>query len=440
MIKLRTKLALFNLLSKLVFTAVFIAVLPYIIDRINILQTDNELIGKREEVIDLISRVGIEPFINKDSIYGFGSYNILKEEFISLEKAKLESDWNFIEISKRLIDDETIDYRVLNYSFKVDGEAYLLQIGKSLLSISHTRNNIKKVILIFLLSIILITLITDLFYTRRILRPLEFIIDKLKATSTPSLFDKIPVNTTTSDFIQLDLTIRELMDKIDELFQKEKEITINISHELLTPVSVLRSRLENILLQKNLDEETALKIEESLKTLHRLKTLVNSLLLIARIESRQYLKEDTFNLAVLLGEVLIEINPIAVDAGIIIQSDYELDMLIRNANKSLIFSMIYNVINNAVRNTPPIGQIIISSRRVACRFEISVSDTGKGMTQEVMDLLFLRFKKKLDTREDSTGIGLAITKSIADFHGIVISVVSKPGKGTIFSFLFPENS
>ena len=113
----------------------FIVFLPYIIDRINTLQTDNELIQKREVVIALISKVGIEPFINQDTVNGFGSYNILKEEFISLEKADLKSDWNFIEVSKRLIDDETIDYRVLNYSFKVDGVTYLLEIGKSLSSI-----------------------------------------------------------------------------------------------------------------------------------------------------------------------------------------------------------------------------------------------------------------------------------------------------------------
>jgi hypothetical protein len=83
--KLQTKLALFNLLSKLVFSALFIGFLPLIIERINTLQTDNELIDKREEVITLISEVGIDPFITDDSLTGFGSDNILKEEFINRE-------------------------------------------------------------------------------------------------------------------------------------------------------------------------------------------------------------------------------------------------------------------------------------------------------------------------------------------------------------------
>ena len=303
MLKLRTKLALFNLISKLVFSALFIGFLPYIVERVNILQTDSELIKKREEVLSLISEIGIEPFITSDTENAFGSYNILKEEFISLSRVDLKEDWNFIEITKRIIENETIDYRVLNYSFKVDGKTYLLEIGKSLSSIGYAARNIKKVILIFLVLFILITLILDLIYTGQTLRPLRQITNKLKATATPSLFDRTPVKTTTSDFISLDSTIRDLMDEIDELFRKEKEITVNISHEMLTPVQILRSKMENLLLSNDLNEDTAAKIEESLRTLHRLKTLVNSLLTIARIESRQYLKEEDFSITELLHEV-----------------------------------------------------------------------------------------------------------------------------------------
>ena len=133
------------------------------------------------------------------------------------------------------------------------------------------------------------------------------------------------------------------MNRIDNLFQQEKEITVNISHELMTPISVLRSKLENILLQQNLDEDISARIEESLRTLHRLKTLVNSLLLIARIENRQYIMEDSFSIKELLKEVTDEIEPIAVDKGIALNIDNKADLLYKNANRSLIFSMIYNV-------------------------------------------------------------------------------------------------
>jgi len=438
--KLQTKLALFSLLSKLVFSALFIGFLPLIIERINIRQTDNELINKREEVISLISEVGIEPFITSDTENGFGSYNILKEEFISLERIDLTEDWNFIDVTKRLIDDEAIDYRVLHYSLKIDGISYHLEIGKSLASITYAAKNISNVILVFLAIFILVTFISDLFYTARVLRPLRVITGRLKETTSPSFATSTPVITTTEDFIRLDRALREMMKKIEELFLKEKEITVNISHELMTPVSVLRSKLENMLMQENLDPAIEAGLEESLRTIHRLKTLVNSLLMIARIESRQYIKEETVDLKEVITDVVAELTPIAEDAGIIINTVCKHGYILRNANKTLLFSMFYNVVNNALKHTPEGGRIDISGMESEDRFKVSVCDTGEGMTKEQLGKLFSRFSTRLEPGGDNTGIGLAITKSVADFHDIAIRVISEPGKGTQFFFFFAENS
>jgi len=440
MIRLKTKLALFNLLSKLVFTALFLILLPWIIERINLRQVDNDLIQKREKTIGLLGEIGIEPFIDPDISEAFGSYNILKEEYISLELTEIQEDLNQIEISDRIIEDEEITYRVLYYTLIVDNQKYLLEIGKSLTSIQQARKNINRIILVFLTFIILITLITDLQYTHIILKPLKKITSKLKEISSPSKFNMIPVRTNTSDFLSLDNALRDLMIKIEESFQKEKEITVNISHELLTPVSVLRSKLENILLREDIDQETSNKIEESLKTLHRLQTLVNSLLLIARIESHQYLREDTFSVQSLLNEIIEELTPVAEDKEIVLRGDFIQDLNMGNANRSLIFSMFYNVINNAVKNTSRGGGIIVRSLSEHGEYMVKIADTGRGMNEAQMSTLFSRFKSRKNNDQDGTGIGLAITKSIADFHNIKVSVMSETGKGTTFSFIFPKNS
>lgn len=440
MIRLNTKLALFNLLSRLAITAILLIFLPLIIERVNLRQVDNDLIQKRENVIELISEVGIEPFITSDTTETFGSYNILKEEFISLERIETPDDLNFIEVASRLIEDEEIVYRVLNYSFTVEGQKYLLEVGKSISSIQQARKNINRILIVFLASVIIFTLMADLQYTRKILQPLGKITSKLKGISNPETFDKTPVITTTHDFSRLDRALNELMTRIDEAFRKEKEITVNISHELLTPVSVLRSKLENILLIRDLNPEVSCKIEESLRTLHRLQTLVNSLLLIARLESRQYLREDTFSVNDLLKEIVSELNPIAVDKGVFIKEEYEDDFMIKNANRPLIFSMFYNVINNSVKNTPPGGKVSLRTISKHKLFSVTITDSGKGMTEAQMNTLFSRFKTRTGSESEGTGIGLAITKSIADFHEIGVSASSETGKGMTFSFIFSENS
>jgi len=230
------------------------------------------------------------------------------------------------------------------------------------------------------------------------------------------------------------------MDNINQLFRKEKDITVNISHELLTPVSVLRSKLENILLIKDLDNDVEARIEESLKTLHRLQSLINSLLMIAKIESHQYLREDSFSVKEVIEEVADEIEPLSEDAGIMLIKEFKDDISIEKANRSLIFSMFFNIVNNSVRNTPAGGRIIIESRKQNKDFSVMISDTGKGLTGEQKELLFSRFRMRNKESGEGTGIGLAIAKTIADFHQIDISVDSDQGKGTKFTFLFPGKS
>ena len=333
-----------------------------------------------------------------------------------------------------------ITYRVLNYTFQADGETYLLEIGKSLETITRGRNNIYRIILGFLAFIILITLATDLQYTRLILKPLELITKKLREISSPAKFDMNPVKTNTSDFAALDKALIELMVKIEDSFRKEKDITVNISHELMTPISVMRSKLENILFQKETGEETAIKIEESLKTLQRLQSLVNSLLMIARIESRQYLLEETVEVADLLAEITDELRPVAEDKKVELKEEFNDKGSFTKANRPLLFSMFYNVINNAVKNTGQDGRITVGTALTAGVFSVKISDSGRGMTKKQLDNLFSRFSSRRENDEDGTGIGLAIAKSIADLHGIDVSVSSTPDKGTDFSFIFPENS
>ena len=95
----------------------------------------------------------------------------------------------------------------------------------------------------------------------------------------------------------------------------------------MTPVSVMRSKLENILIQKDINEETAVRIEESLLTLQRLQRLVNSLLMIARIESHQYLLEEKAEVRSILAEITGELRPVTADKEIDLKEEYEDDGL-----------------------------------------------------------------------------------------------------------------
>jgi signal transduction histidine kinase len=142
----------------------------------------------------------------------------------------------------------------------------------------------------------------------------------------------------------------------------------------------------------------------------------------------------------MLEEIIGELDPVAEDKGVTIKRESVNDLRFRNANRALVFSMFYNVINNAVKNTGPGGIITVTTKNEKGRFKVEIGDSGRGMDEAQLSSLFSRFRAKRENDENGTGIGLAIAKTIADFHNIEVSVISSPGKGTQFSFIFPETS
>jgi signal transduction histidine kinase len=434
--KLQAKLALFSATSKILFVAVFLLSMPFVLERINLINTDNDLIEKREKFISMLEDVGVDG-IREEQQRSFGSYNILKEEYISFETTGVDEYWNFIEVTERMIEGEVIAYRVLNYTFYVDDQMYLLEIGKSLSSIRQTERNIQWLALLMLLFFVAVTMILDLGYVKFLLDPFQRIVDKkLKQSVDPERFNFELTETSTEDFRLLDLTINEMMYRIQSVFRKEREITSNVSHELLTPVSVLQGKLENLLNDPETKGENLKKISEALKTVGRLKSIVNSLLLIARIENEEYLKQEKVDLLEVTREVAEELLEQFESAGIVLELSLFHEQTIQRGNKSLIFTMLLNIIGNALKHTPKGQKVIISTRRDQNKLILSIHNSGVFIREQEIREIFERFKSFTSEKKEGHGLGLAIAKSIADFHGIGLLAKSSIEEGTAFELLF----
>jgi two-component system sensor histidine kinase ArlS len=260
---------------------------------------------------------------------------------------------------------------------------------------------------------------------------------KLKGIRTPEKFDYTLVKTNTTDFRYLDRTIRNMMRKIRNTFYIEKEFIANVSHELLTPVSILQTRLENMLEAGNLDEETETKVIESQKTLGRLKQIVRSLLLISQIENNQPPKEDRVDIPELLKEVKSEIEVRLVEKSITLDLELHDDFVFAPANRSLLYTLFFNLINNAIKYNRQNGWIIVTTEKTKNGYLVHIRDTGKGIAHENLKSIFQRFKKFNNSESgESYGLGLAMVKTIADFHDAEINVESKPNEGSTFTVAF----
>jgi two-component system sensor histidine kinase ArlS len=440
-LKLKTKLTLFNAISKLVIAVLFVLLVPFLIRNISHNYVDKNLIKQKNKFLQIAKTQGIDNYIPAGETYG-SYYLPLKEEYLTIETDTLPNHFiDTIKNERRLVERDTIDYRILSHTFKINNQQYLLEIGKSIDTLDETSAPLQNIAFVVLISMILLTILADQLYTNRILRPLGLIIKtKLIGQKFPNFGSYIEVKTTTSDFQHLDISIHQMIEAIEAAFQKEREFISNASHELMTPISILQSKIENMFDQEDVNEEVKLRLLEMQKILNRLKSITKTLLLISQIENEQFLKEDAVSLSELLQEVYDEISVRLPEKNITFDILVPDNCTLVNVNKFLIFNLFFNLVNNAIKYNRENGEIVITTENEAGNLIVNITDTGIGISPEDMPFIFNRFKKvRQSMQQDSFGLGLPIVKSIAAFHRIKIDVDSAKDVGSNFKLTFPAD-
>ncbi|GGH11730.1 sensor histidine kinase [Mucilaginibacter phyllosphaerae] len=435
--KLQTKLTLFNAISKLVIVTLFILLLPNIIENINKSYTDSRLVKQKDKLLQIVHERGIKNYIEDGESYG--SYLPLKEEYVSLAEAEPGYYLDTIKDEQRVVERDTIDYRILSHTFRAGNRNYLLEIGKSTETIGETTGPLQNIAFQILLGMILLTILADQIFSSYILRPLSMIIrTKLINNKFPKLTVYKEVKTSTSDFQHLDLSIHKMVETIETAFQKEREFISNASHELMTPISILQSKIENMFEQDDIADELKVRLLEMQKILNRLKSITKTLLLISQIENEQFLKEDSIAAKQLIEDVYEEISIRLQERNLRMALMIEDDVMLNHVNKYLLFNLLFNLINNAIKYNRPDGEITVTGQWLKNYYAIHITDTGIGIAEEELPYIFNRFKKlKQSLSQDSFGLGLPIVMSIAMFHNIGIKVNSEKGTGSTFTLMFP---
>ena len=439
--KLRTKLTLFNTISKLVIVVLFVSLLPVLIKNINHqlyrytpAQTTRRGAANRKRctVLNITSKM----------VKAYAGYTPIKDVYVSLDEDTTDENLDNIKNEARKVEADTIQYRILSHDFKADNKKYLLEIGISLDTVNERTSPLQSIAFVVLIVMVILTIIADQVYSDYILRPLALIIKtKLVGQKFPNFGSYKEVKTSTDDFRSLDLSIHEMIQTIESTFQKEREFISNASHELMTPISIMQSKIENLFEEENIADELKVRLLEMQRILNRLKSITKTLLLISQIENDQFLKEDNIRISSLLGEVYDEISirlqDKNIDLKLVIPNDFE---LIR-VNKFLLFNLFFNLINNAIKYNREDGEIRIEALFENNKFVVKVIDSGIGISPENLPFIFNRFKKiKQSLQQDSFGLGLPIVKSIADFHSIRIDVESKKDVGSTFKLVFSSAS
>lgn len=439
--RIQLKLVIYNALSKALIIGAFGLVLPHFVENVVYKHIDNRLEARKDLLLKKIKLGGLDQALLEEDC-SFDDYNIFKEEFIKIEPITT----NLTVVPEAMIANEVWDiegavqqvHRVIRQTFIYDNQWYQLNIGEGISTIDQLKKTIIRFTLLAMILIILLTVFIDIGFVQLILKPFNRIVtSKLKATKDPTTFDFTPVKSSTFEFRYLDESINELMQKTKDAFAIEREFISNVSHELLTPISILQNRLENMVVDTNTPHDISLKIIDSQKTLSRLSKIIRALLLISKIENEQYLKNESADIGSLVSEVLSEIEERLLEKNLSIKKLIYDDFLFTPANKSLIHTLLFNLVNNAIKYNKENGSITITGRKKDHYYQLEIADTGIGIEAAQLPLIFDRFKKIHSNDENSYGLGLPIVKTIAQFHKIKINVQSELHKGTTFTLSFP---
>ncbi|SHJ12339.1 Signal transduction histidine kinase [Hymenobacter daecheongensis DSM 21074] len=435
--KLQQKLILLSVLSKALMAAVLLLALPWVAQGLVLRHTDAALRAELRQVQRRIGQVGIEEFLDRPSRQGRTHYDLLQDEFIALQpSAALVADT--IGTFPRRQQGQLVDFRVLRHGGFYQGRPYIYEIGKSIASLEEVYELLRTLAAYVLAFAVLPTLLFELGVIRHLLRPVDYIVERLRAVRGPVPPALPPLRTTTSDFQYLDASIQQMLLKIQSVFEQERQFIANASHELLTPISVLQNRFENMLRAEILPEEAEAQLVASQKTLHRLTATLRTLLLISRVENHQFALAERVPVAEVLAEVVEELEDRIGEMLLRVEWQLAGEPVLAPANRPLVFTLFSNLLSNAVKYNELGGLIALHGQPLPDgAYELRIRNTGKPIAPEHLAHVFERFRRFDTDAAEGYGLGLTVVHSIAQLHGIGFGISSEAGRGTEFSLRLP---
>ena len=236
------------------------------------------------------------------------------------------------------------------------------------------------------------------------------------------------------------------LEEVNRVNQRKNEFVSNVSHELRTPLTSIKGYASILLAGKLgvIPEEAHKRLEKINKHSDELVQFVNELLDIARIESgRMTLKIAPFNLKNMIDEVGDMLSVQMAQKQISFSAELPDNLPDVMADYSQIKRVFINLVNNAFKYTPSGGKITIRVHRTDTGIKVDVADTGCGIPENALDKLFTEFYRvdiAINQEVKGTGLGLAMVKHIVEAHKGKVSVKSKVGFGTTFSFTVPTSN
>lgn len=246
-------------------------------------------------------------------------------------------------------------------------------------------------------------------------------------------------NLTHSDGIGWIIVMHDITP-LKETDRLKNELVATVSHDLKQPLSVMNGYSELLLMQQKFDMQSINYVKMIQRSINNMRQLIDDLLNLARIESGMQLEMTALDLSALIDSCIEGIKPVADAKLMNIQADLPDAMPPIMGEKSSLEQVFANLVSNAVKYTPPEGQIRIKIEQNEMNLRVAVQDNGLGISPEDQSHIFDRFYRVRRPETDSiegTGLGLAIVKRLVEAHNGQIGLESRLGEGSTFYVTLP---
>jgi heavy metal sensor kinase len=285
------------------------------------------------------------------------------------------------------------------------------------------------------------------FLVGRTLQPVDAIVEEVEAISDGrSLHRRLMEPTSRDELARLTDTLNAMLARLERSFASLRRFTADASHELKTPLTVLRSGIERAITHPKAPVEVMEVLEETLVEVNRMAELVDALLTLARAdEGRAPLHLEPVELEDILSEVSETANFLGEQAKVSVAVSAPPRPCMIAVDRDRIRQLLMNLLSNAIKYTPQGGSVAIDCSRAPGQVVLSVRDTGVGISPGDLPHVFDRFWRADQARSRTgqrpgAGLGLAISKWIVEAHGGTITVQSRPGRGTTFTVTLPAGA
>ncbi len=306
-------------------------------------------------------------------------------------------------------EEENLNYRVLKQYYTSNNQNYLITVAKPTLEDDELKEGLLSAFVLIIGFLLAAFFIVNWLLSKTLWKPFYKTIYQLNTYDIKNHTLTNFESSSTKEFQQLNETINQMTEKINHDFIQQKEFTENASHEMQTPLAIIKANISLLLQSPNIKEAEMNQLQAIDNTTKKLAALNKALLLLSKIENQQFKDDTQINLAHTINKVLVNYEAVIESKNITFHKEMD-ELTVLTCNQSLLDILITNLIQNAIRHNRENGDIIISTQLDS----LTIANTGAPLAINESDL-FIRFKKNENSHE-SLGLGLSIVQSIAKLY------------------------